>query len=62
MNNPDYRDELSRWLENLPEYYRDLSNMKNRQLFWLVLLKVEADQFSWRCETVRLIVEKIVAC
>ena len=62
LNNPEYLDELSRWLEKLPEYYRDLSNMKNRQLFWLGLLKVEADSFSWRCETVRLIVEKIVAC
>ncbi len=59
LNNPDYLDEFSRWLENLPEYYRDLSNMKNRQLFWLGLLKVEADRFSWRCKTVRLIVEKI---
>jgi hypothetical protein len=54
------RRELSRWLLELPEYNRELSNIRNPKLFWLGLLRVEDGAFAWRCPLVRGVVEKMI--
>ena len=57
-NEPACATELSGWLDRMPEYTGELSGIENRKLFWMGLLKTDGEDFSWRCQLVRRVVEK----